>query len=429
MCHRLKTHCEWVDGEGACAQCMRKGQQDNCEPQESSTCSVCASSVPPNLSFGEQSAPNRRQHAHANSAHDIQKVMQKCSSASVDIDMTQVKWHHATSCDHTQANSASFTVDLNVGTMEFLSVLLSNFQEDPKAEEDSKVEVEDFHAEMDCVSVGPSDNSDSDGQDDRFLKNQQLETLKILQKKPEPVRSTTGKAKAILKHIKGNLKSYADDSSPPVFMIPCFIMQPNRTFSPFKIDSNCTFDNLCIEIRWILCVQPGLLHLQYHLDSKGTKQIATSLQSEKELESFMKRLCDLIVPPALSSGKPSNHPHKHVPVYFEDSALTGDNAMDAPVAKAGLGGKGNSQLVCTIFLPVTGLLQREIVHQPHQKGNSQELNEEPKLSKNSNCAGLMKCTDGTVTIDKMSENMLSQLGDGQPKQQPLMNEWKGGQHQ
>ncbi|KIK74557.1 hypothetical protein PAXRUDRAFT_175380, partial [Paxillus rubicundulus Ve08.2h10] len=122
------------------------------------------------------------------------------------------------------------------------------------------------------------------------------------------------------------------------FTIPCFILQRNRTNSPFEITSDISYNTLRIVIANKLgSTEPGLLQLQYWLDPKS-KQAATSVQSVEELNLFKARLRPMLVPPFLPSGKPSTRQLKNVSVYFEDKWIVNEFA-DPSNGKPS--GKGN----------------------------------------------------------------------------------------
>jgi hypothetical protein len=80
---------------------------------------------------------------------------------------------------------------------------------------------------------------------------------------------------------------------------------------------------------------PGLLRLQYRLDSDKPRSGATSLQSHEEFSMFKDRMRLLIVPRRLASGKVSTRGLKPmVMVIFED---VGEQSVsqDAPPNKTG----------------------------------------------------------------------------------------------
>ena len=95
---------------------------------------------------------------------------------------------------------------------------------------------------------------------------------------------------------------------------------PNGSNIPFIIRSDVTYENLHIIVAEKLRCFPGLLKLQYRLESDRAKAGATSIQSEEELSFFKDRMRGLIVPQRLPSGKISTRALKPVLVYFEDAS-------------------------------------------------------------------------------------------------------------
>jgi hypothetical protein len=97
----------------------------------------------------------------------------------------------------------------------------------------------------------------------------------------------------------------------------------------FQISSNVTLDELCNVIAEKLRRHPGFIKLQYRLDCKA-KTAFTSIQSNEDLEMFVKTVRPLIVVLLLSNGKPSTRPMKPVVVYFDDAASEDQSAGPAP---------------------------------------------------------------------------------------------------
>ncbi|KAG8216531.1 hypothetical protein J3R82DRAFT_6663 [Butyriboletus roseoflavus] len=195
-------------------------------------------------------------------------------------------------------------------------------------EVDEEPESEDFINDIDNVSQDPESGSESEGSVNIFLLAH-LPTWQSVNKKPatKPVvmRGPTHKSKcqSTLSQInsKRNSKSGSYNPTTCVFSILCFILQHNRTNSPFEISSNNSYDDLCLHIAEKLGGgQSGLLQLQYQLYS-NSKQAVTSVQSDEELALFKACLCSMLVPPLLSSGQPSCSHSKNISVYYKDKMI------------------------------------------------------------------------------------------------------------
>ncbi|KAI9572444.1 hypothetical protein HD554DRAFT_2036032 [Boletus coccyginus] len=72
------------------------------------------------------------------------------------------------------------------------------------------------------------------------------------------------------------------------------------------------------------------VRLQYRLDSDKAKQASTSIQTDDELDIFIGRLQDLIVPGCLPSGRKSTCTPKNPVVQFEDAASLGNGSSSHP---------------------------------------------------------------------------------------------------
>ncbi|KAF9222130.1 hypothetical protein BS17DRAFT_768100 [Gyrodon lividus] len=71
--------------------------------------------------------------------------------------------------------------------------------------------------------------------------------------------------------------------------------------------------------------------VQAHTVPYNPQTCSTSIQSEQELTLFIVRMHPMLVPPCLTSGKPSACLLKNVLVYFED----GNESADPPNTKSG----------------------------------------------------------------------------------------------
>jgi hypothetical protein len=82
---------------------------------------------------------------------------------------------------------------------------------------------------------------------------------------------------------------------PLAFNIPSAVKCPDGSNVPFTVPSTVTYDKLYIMVARKLKRFPGLMNLQYHLESDKPRTGATSIQSE-ELALFKEHLRALIVP-------------------------------------------------------------------------------------------------------------------------------------
>jgi hypothetical protein len=120
------------------------------------------------------------------------------------------------------------------------------------------------------------------------------------------------------------------------FKIPSAVKCSDGTYAPFTIASTISYDGLHILIAEKLRCFPGLMKLQYRLDSDKAKTGATSIRSDEELSIFKERMRRLIVPQRLPSGKISTRPLREVRVCFEDA---GEQAAGKDISAGKTAGK------------------------------------------------------------------------------------------
>lgn len=117
---------------------------------------------------------------------------------------------------------------------------------------------------------------------------------------------------------------------PTDFTIRCTVRRRDDTNAPFEIQSTITYDDLRTAIGEKIEQYPGLVRPQYRLDSDKAKQGLISIQSDNELEMFIRRLRPLIVPARLANGKPSARPPKDPLVCFEDASIGNSGGSTRP---------------------------------------------------------------------------------------------------
>jgi hypothetical protein len=117
------------------------------------------------------------------------------------------------------------------------------------------------------------------------------------------------------------------------------------SYIPFNIESSTTFDNFCILIGQKTNSFPGLLRLQYRLDTDKPKSPWTSIRSEEELKMFISKMRPLIVPAKLANGQKSTRVLKAFTVYLQD--VSEDAAKEGTAAPT-RSDKGSSKKVSRI---------------------------------------------------------------------------------
>ena len=116
-------------------------------------------------------------------------------------------------------------------------------------------------------------------------------------------------------------QSYSYFSAFKVFTIQCSAPRPDGIHAPFKILSTITLIALRDVVAEKMGRHPKTVRLQYRLDSDKAKQASTSIHSNDELDIFIGRLQDLIVPGCLPSGHKSTRAPKNPVVHFEDTSF------------------------------------------------------------------------------------------------------------
>ncbi|KAI9464329.1 hypothetical protein HD554DRAFT_2330052 [Boletus coccyginus] len=177
--------------------------------------------------------------------------------------------------------------------------------------DDGQSEMSSKNFNLDDVQ-GSSNDEDSDIALDNLLH----------QRRPsKPVAAAA--PQACRKHKQQTAKTAAtsnDDDAP----------RPDGTHAPFKILSTITLTALRDIVAEKMERHPKVVRLQYRLDSDKAKQASTSIHSSDELDIFIGRLQDLIVPGRLPSGRKSTRAPKNPVVQFEDAASLGNSGFSRP---------------------------------------------------------------------------------------------------
>ena len=103
---------------------------------------------------------------------------------------------------------------------------------------------------------------------------------------------------------------------------------------PFPVSSSLTYEELLAVVGEQLNRFPGLIRLQYRLDSDKPTVGATQIRSQADLEQFKQRMRPLIVPQRLRNGKLSTRALKPVRVCFEDMAEEVIERRETPQKKS-----------------------------------------------------------------------------------------------
>ncbi|KAF8833094.1 hypothetical protein BDN67DRAFT_1060763, partial [Paxillus ammoniavirescens] len=351
VCQKAKTRCQFEPGADACRKCIKIGNPNGCIPQPSRTRSARGSSLPPEdpaVVPGSQ-AVIARKRASSTTSSVIAPIRAKQTKRSTlqppqapDVQprrSNKFQLHSIAEDEDEEDADVLFPLNKDSGhsansdrVKEFLSALSvpgmactgggpGNTTSVFFSELDDDEGSEDFSKDIENVSA--SENSESEGSEDEFLAEHlpaQRLVNKKLAAKPGATRDSKRKPSVQLKPERNSKPSYDPETCD--FIIPCFILQCNRTNSPFELPSTMSYDNLriCIAEKLAGDPQPGLLQLQYRLEP-NRKQPATSVLSEKELASFKTRMRPLLVPQLLANGQLSRSRTKNISVYFEDKMI------------------------------------------------------------------------------------------------------------
>ncbi|KAI9568347.1 hypothetical protein HD554DRAFT_2172429 [Boletus coccyginus] len=138
----------------------------------------------------------------------------------------------------------------------------------------------------------------------------------------KPVAATAPQAcRKQKKQTSKKVTTSDDDSAFEVFTIQCSAPHPDGTHAPFKLLSTVTLTALCDIVAEKMERYPKAVRLQYRLDSDKAKQALTSIQTDDELDIFIGRLQDLIMPGRLP---------KNPVVQFEDAVSLGNGGSSHP---------------------------------------------------------------------------------------------------
>ncbi|KAI9569504.1 hypothetical protein HD554DRAFT_2250489 [Boletus coccyginus] len=212
---------------------------------------------------------------------------------------------------------------------QLLSVMTTGTSEpecmDLDDEGQSEMSSENFN--LDDVQ-GSSNDEDSDIALDNLLH----------QRRPsKPVAAAAPQARRKHKQQTAKTAATSDDDDAP---------RPDGIHAPFKILSTITLTALRDIVAEKMERHPKAVRLQYHLDSDKAKQASTSIHSSDELDIFIGRLQDLIVPGRLPSGRKSTRAPKNPVVQFEDAASLGNSGFSHP-GKGGAKGSNTTSGVAS----------------------------------------------------------------------------------
>jgi hypothetical protein len=135
------------------------------------------------------------------------------------------------------------------------------------------------------------------------------------------------------------------------FAISAVVTKSDGSNCPFTIKSFTSLKRLTDLVSQKLGCYPGSLKLRYRLDTDKPRTPATSIHNIDELKIFQDRMCLLIVPQHLASGKLSSRPLKPVTVCFEDGSNSDHSSAHTTQSTGRLGAASAEKQVCnTIYV-------------------------------------------------------------------------------
>ena len=264
-CKSHKVRCNFVAEAGACRKCISRNQTEHCD-----SLSVQDVTFAPSK-FQTQSAS---QNLH----------FRNCSTASV------TKHHSCGTC-------------------------LSNILEDEEGDEEEEIisvtKVMGGFETDNAEETIPITASLGDGLEDEILESDKSEeevlTKRSIHAGKKQQKSTPQSSVTSTKMCSGMKRDIEESAEDPAicceftlliyfvilrfcykaFNIDSAMKNSDNSLIPLTIQSNVTFEELCINIGKKLNRFPGLLQLQYRLDNDKPKTGPTSIQTEEELKMFM----------------------------------------------------------------------------------------------------------------------------------------------
>ncbi|KAI9572026.1 hypothetical protein HD554DRAFT_2168276 [Boletus coccyginus] len=198
------------------------------------------------------------------------------------------------------------------------------------------MDVDDGQSEMSNENFNLEDIQDTSNDKDSDVALNDL----LQQRRPsKPV--VVAAPQACRKQKKQTSKKVTTSDDDSVFTIQCSAPHLDSTHAPFKSLSTVMLTALCDIVAEKMERYPKAVHLQYRLDSDKAKQASTSIQMDNELDIFIGRLQDLIVPERLPSGCKSTRAPKNSVVQFEDAASLGNGGSSHP-SKGSMKGSGTA---------------------------------------------------------------------------------------
>ncbi|KAF9234994.1 hypothetical protein BU15DRAFT_65215 [Melanogaster broomeanus] len=374
-CRTRKIACKFVPGETICIKCAENGRSEECVVQPSRTRSRGNSAPPPELPSEPTARKRRAPTPHLATTTSKGSLLPDGRQTPQSSDMAPHVKRQRSSSSHEPADVGA--LGLPAGGLnsipeldEFNDLYGLEHSNDEAAELGDPVEFMsaitgggpidfDFKSEVDGdetrgheyfdleqrTTGSEDDNSnlgDSDTDDGlSALIEQRRPRLQPVAKhahaKRLPPAKPASKGKA--------LKEPSYDPARCVFKIRCAVPQSRGTKMSqiqFQISSNIALDELRTVVAEKLRRFPGLVKLQYRLDSKA-KTAFTSIQSDDDLEMLIETVRLLIVPPPLANGKPSTRTMKPVIVYLDDAASEDESAGPAPTGNHNKAGARSSK--------------------------------------------------------------------------------------
>ncbi|KAG6377588.1 hypothetical protein JVT61DRAFT_13029 [Boletus reticuloceps] len=374
-CRSHKVKCEILPGANVCRRCEQSGLSNICELKESATrstnttsalpreaqvtqgknrsrgASTSRSSAPPSTSQPKGSNQGKRKPESMGPAELRMKSVAPSSQkqttirSTIDNEDAQAAYlNPVAELDNSDHDPMTFDedeedTDLLAPPMEvlsdanqFMSVMTTGTSEPEYMDvNDGQSEISSENFDLEDVNSMSSDEDKSDAVSDDLL--QQRRPSKHMA--AVPPQACRKQKQQITKKVIAS-----DDDTFEVFTIQCSAPRPDGIHAPFKILSTITLAALCDIVAEKMGRHPKTVRLQYRLDSDKAKQASTSIHSNDELDIFVARLQDLIVPGRLPSGRKSTRAPKNPVVQFEDMSF-GNGGSSHP-SKGGVKGSGTT---------------------------------------------------------------------------------------
>ncbi|KAF8550140.1 hypothetical protein OG21DRAFT_1525349 [Imleria badia] len=281
-------------------KCKQSGLSDICEFKEGTSCSAKTSALPNNAT----------QAAYLDSIAEFDEVYGPSTfdEDNEDMDIPASPTEALRSAD------------------QLLSVMTTG------TSEPEYMDIDEGQSEMSSENFNLEDVQSTSNDEDKS--DAALDNLLQQRRPSKPVVTVAPQACRKQKQQTAKKIVISDDDTSEDFTIQCSAPCPDGIHAPFKILSTITLITLRDVVAEKMGRHPKTVRLQYHLDSDKAKQASTLIHSNDELDIFIGRLQDLIVPGRLPSGHKSTCTPKNPVVHFEDTSF--GNASDGSTPSKGI---------------------------------------------------------------------------------------------